>query len=484
MYQLISQPTHSHLSMASVVFDSQPPYELLSVAAFYSMYLENATLNLRPAYQRNLCWKEEQKVELIHTIMTRCPMPAFLIYNFEADPMECIDGQNRLDTVQKYIEQTPPTEDNPVKPFAWKIDIIDEKTEEIIKTEYVFYKETPTFKSYTDELNRKNKNKGKEYRFMSAREQHRFKNYTVVAQMIKTHLTFEQRKAIFNKYQNGSSISQCDKLKNQDTPFCKWVVSENIEQRLGDRIAAHLKSKKNNWLFDLLRMLRVFSSKNNDPKYSIVATTNGKKMLHDKDFDDSVPNHLEAFLDSIRPLIELQPNMQISFLLIWAIIWRKSDASRREYMVQPKFMIPFAKASLSNQLLCHSTLNNLVAMNSFIENVPDIVKEFEEAIQKVEPPQGLDPPKRGKKASVCKSMREQVWNTHFTKEVGSAKCVCCGIMDLTQLNFEVGHVIAESKGGQTAPDNLRPICKGCNTMMGTNNMKEWMKVKFPNREFK
>ena len=470
--------------MASVVFDSQPPYELLSVDAFYRMYLENATLNLRPAYQRNLCWKEEQKVELIHTIMTRCPMPAFLIYNFEADPMECIDGQNRLDTVQKYIEQTPPTEDNPVKPFAWKIDIIDEKTEEIVKTEYVFYKETPAFKTYTDELNRKNKNKGKEYRFMSAREQHRFKNYTVVAQMIKTHLTFEQRKAIFNKYQNGSSISQCDKLKNQDTPFCKWVVSENIEQRLGDRIASHLKSKKNNWLFDLLRMLRVFSSKNNDPKYSIVATTNGKKMLHDKDFDDSVPNQLEAFLDSIRPLIELQSKMTISFLLIWAIIWRKSDASRREYMVQPKFMIPFAQASLSNELLCHSTLNNLVAMNSFLENVPDIVKEFEEAIQKVEPQQGLDPPRRGKKASVCKSLREQVWNTHFTKEVGSAKCVCCGIMDLTQLNFEVGHVIAESKGGQTTPDNLRPICKGCNTMMGTNNMKEWMKVKYPNREFK
>ena len=148
-------PIHLHLSMASIVFDSQPPHEILSVAAFYSMYLENATLNLHPAYQRDTCWNEEQRVKLIDTIMTRGPKPGFLIYNYEADPLECIDGQNRLTTIQKYIEQTPPTDGNPTKPFAWKLDIVDEKTEEIIKTEYVFYKETPAFKSYVDELNRK-----------------------------------------------------------------------------------------------------------------------------------------------------------------------------------------------------------------------------------------------------------------------------------------------------------------------------------------
>jgi hypothetical protein len=176
--------------------------------------------------------------------------------------------------------------------------------------------------------------------------------------------------------------------------------------------------------------------------------------------------------------------MTISFLLIWSIIWRKSDASRREYMVQPKFMIPFAQASLLNELLCHSTLNNLVAMNSFLESVPTIEKEFEEAIQKVEPQQGLDPKARYKKTTISDALKTQVWNAYFTKEVGSAKCMCCGVMELTQRDFEAGHVDAEKRGGKTILDNLRPICKGCNTRMGTNNMKEWMKEHYPNREFK
>ena len=39
--------------------------------------------------------------------------------------------------------------------------------------------------------------------------------------------------------------------------------------------------------------------------------------------------------------------------------------------------------------------------------------------------------------------------------------------------FEAGHIIAESKGGETILDNLRPICKSCNSSMGNKNWFEY-----------
>ena len=489
MYQLISQPTHSHLSMASVSFGCQPHNETPNIEAFYHMYLKSNNLTLRPPYQRNPCWVEEQQSGLIDTIMNRCPMPPFLIYKHGDDPMECIDGQNRLGTIQKYMEQSPPTEGNPIKPFAWKIDQMDEKTGEIVKTEYVFYNETPEFKTYVDELNRKNKNKGKVYRFMTPHEQTLFNDYGLVAQMIKTYLTFDQRKAIFNKWQNGSSISQCDHLKNEDTPICKWVLSSNIERRLGDKITQLLKSGSKNWMFDVVRLLRVFVCDTHDATFSVVSTLKARTIVKSiNGFDEAIyelaAQRVEQFLYSISKLAELNPKITISFLLVWAFLWIKSDASRRERMTKPEFMIPFAKSSMSNELLSHSTLNNGPQVKLFLESVSTIEKEFEEEIQKEELPQGLDPRPRYKKTPISDALKTQVWNEYLGKEVGTAKCVCCGVMEITQRDFEAGHVIAERKGGKTILDNLRPICKGCNARMTTNNMKDWMKENYPNREFK
>ena len=47
------------------------------------------------------------------------------------------------------------------------------------------------------------------------------------------------------------------------------------------------------------------------------------------------------------------------------------------------------------------------------------------------------------------------------------------------MNFECGHIIPESKGGETNEDNLIPICGLCNKSMGTRNMYEYTKEIFP-----
>jgi 5-methylcytosine-specific restriction endonuclease McrA len=42
------------------------------------------------------------------------------------------------------------------------------------------------------------------------------------------------------------------------------------------------------------------------------------------------------------------------------------------------------------------------------------------------------------------------------------------------MDFEVGHILAVSNGGNDEISNLRPICSVCNKSMGSKNMREYV----------
>ena len=69
-------------------------------------------------------------------------------------------------------------------------------------------------------------------------------------------------------------------------------------------------------------------------------------------------------------------------------------------------------------------------------------------------------------------------------DVSEAPCFCCRKNKIKALDgYECGHVIAESKGGETTLENLRPICHECNRNgnggMGTQNMRDYIESKYP-----
>ena len=70
-------------------------------------------------------------------------------------------------------------------------------------------------------------------------------------------------------------------------------------------------------------------------------------------------------------------------------------------------------------------------------------------------------------------IRTCVWYTYIGKDVAVAPCVCCQISEIHIRSFHCGHVRAESKGGDLAITNLRPICANCNAAMGTRSMDEF-----------
>jgi len=84
--------------------------------------------------------------------------------------------------------------------------------------------------------------------------------------------------------------------------------------------------------------------------------------------------------------------------------------------------------------------------------------------------------KKTKKKSISATIKKLVWNTNIGEDIGKSKCLCCDITDIIQMSFHCGHIIAESKGGETNLSNLKPICQTCNLSMGSTNMDEFIKT--------
>lgn len=87
-----------------------------------------------------------------------------------------------------------------------------------------------------------------------------------------------------------------------------------------------------------------------------------------------------------------------------------------------------------------------------------------------------------KKEKIPAAVRKIIWNTYIGKDKNVGKCLCCNAEEISNTNFECGHIKSEKNGGEVNIENLRPICGHCNKSIGSNNMDEFMdryKIKKP-----
>ena len=82
-----------------------------------------------------------------------------------------------------------------------------------------------------------------------------------------------------------------------------------------------------------------------------------------------------------------------------------------------------------------------------------------------------------KKKTIPIVKRKQVWNKYIGNKCQDV-CFCCRETEIHLLNFDCGHVKAEINGGTLDLSNLRPICKSCNSSMGTTNMYDFMAIHY------
>jgi 5-methylcytosine-specific restriction endonuclease McrA len=81
---------------------------------------------------------------------------------------------------------------------------------------------------------------------------------------------------------------------------------------------------------------------------------------------------------------------------------------------------------------------------------------------------------RKTKERIPKSLKDTLWKVHFGENVNGF-CYCCKLAPIQITNFDCGHIVSEKKGGTVHLDNLKPICRTCNSSMSTMNMEDYIK---------
>jgi hypothetical protein len=82
--------------------------------------------------------------------------------------------------------------------------------------------------------------------------------------------------------------------------------------------------------------------------------------------------------------------------------------------------------------------------------------------------------KKAKKEKIPATLKNILWHKYFDTSL-TGVCQCCKVELISKAIFDAGHVISEKNGGQVVLENLKPICKLCNSSMGKTNMDDFMK---------
>ena len=81
---------------------------------------------------------------------------------------------------------------------------------------------------------------------------------------------------------------------------------------------------------------------------------------------------------------------------------------------------------------------------------------------------------------VPRALREQMWLHRVGRRFETRCAVTWCANRITAFDFQAGHDLPESKGGDTSVANLYPICARCNLSMGNRyTIQEWNRMGTP-----
>lgn len=75
------------------------------------------------------------------------------------------------------------------------------------------------------------------------------------------------------------------------------------------------------------------------------------------------------------------------------------------------------------------------------------------------------------KAKIPSRLRQEVWETNIGDKFWG-NCFVCN-MRINVLEFACGHIVSEFTGGKMVLENMKVVCKSCNSKMGTRNLLEF-----------
>lgn len=90
--------------------------------------------------------------------------------------------------------------------------------------------------------------------------------------------------------------------------------------------------------------------------------------------------------------------------------------------------------------------------------------------------ENTEPPKPTKKTVIPSKIRQQVWERDSGDKFWGSCFVCS--MRLNALEFSCGHIVSEFNGGKVVAENMKVVCKSCNSKMGTQNLFEFKEQRY------
>jgi len=87
--------------------------------------------------------------------------------------------------------------------------------------------------------------------------------------------------------------------------------------------------------------------------------------------------------------------------------------------------------------------------------------------------------KQKKRKGIPKKVKNDSWDKYIGNDVANVFCLVCNVTKINQKDFEAGHIIADSCGGSATIDNILPVCRACNTSMGSTEMSHYIKEHYP-----
>ena len=80
---------------------------------------------------------------------------------------------------------------------------------------------------------------------------------------------------------------------------------------------------------------------------------------------------------------------------------------------------------------------------------------------------------RKPKVTIPFRLKTKVWKNEFGKHIYGICPISTCNNQIKKASFSCGHIISEANDGELTEDNLRPICKSCNSSMGGKNWEDY-----------
>lgn len=435
---------------------------------------------LRTIYQRNIRWNPVAMNDFVATVMDNGLVPGIIMYRLHNDEKigknegksyEMVDGQHRVFTLKAFVESTYQILPHISKPFIvfWQYkNTIEDGTFEYLN---VFYRET------ADVLEWCRENKVKPL-FLSDEEKEHFDHFIINVTIINEKISLEQRREMFMSLQKGIPVRNSDFLKNKtDNKLIAFLSENNYEEMMNHSFLEHCYKKASNyWIHWVCRCFFLFKRFNGYFEKSELNIWSVSEifLMEDKKFKKLIdinspelnPRNIDIiheFDDTFRTFIEFlkKSESKLNPTQIFAMFYILCDSSKDLDIISTHIPYISREGYLKENRTMWESKDKREPRRLYFDKC---LEQFNSITERALP---FDD------RQISKTLKKIVW-----KKCLDNKCEICED-EISEDQFEAGHIVARAIGGQINIDNLIPICFTCNRSMGIRNAYEYKRDTYP-----